>query len=167
MLFVASLFLTWPLSVLSDPQPLLPYTLNSHQRVLAERRRKMRMPKQVLTEAQKELIRQTWHELEGDMSTIGTLVFLRIFNQNPKLKVIFPFRNNWGNDLVTHPAFSRHSYRSVITFSLLLSGHSKYASSTKKVKKIIMNGLKCKFFHISLNCIFYKKSAQNLAGRIT
>ncbi len=71
------------------------------------------MPKGILTERQKTLIKTTWKELEADMAAIGTLVFLRIFNQNPKLKVIFPFRNNWGNDLVTHPAFARHSYRYV------------------------------------------------------
>ncbi len=74
------------------------------------------MPRDILTERQKEFIRTTWQELEADLTTIGTLVFLRIFNQNPKLKVIFPFRNNWGNDLVTHPAFARHSYRLVLHY---------------------------------------------------
>ncbi len=45
------------------------------------------------------------------MINIGTLVFLRIFNKNPELKALFPFRNSFGDELVSHPLFRSHAYR--------------------------------------------------------
>ncbi len=64
-----------------------------------------------LDESQKGLIQNSWRDLEVEFDNVGTLVFLRIFNQNPDLKALFPFQNNWGNDLVSHPSFKSHSYR--------------------------------------------------------
>ncbi len=65
----------------------------------------------ILTEHQKMLIRTSWEQLEPDMTDIGKMVFLRIFNQNPRIKMLFPFRNMYGNDLVSHHTFSGHAYR--------------------------------------------------------
>ncbi len=65
----------------------------------------------VLPESQKVLIRNTWCHLETDMRNIGILVFLRIFDQSPKIKDLFPFRDSWGDDLLSHPMFRNHVYR--------------------------------------------------------
>ncbi len=55
--------------------------------------------------------RTTWRQIESQMTNIGTLVFLRIFDQNPKVKRLFPFHEAWGDELLTHPMFRAHAYR--------------------------------------------------------
>ena len=65
----------------------------------------------ILTEEQKELIRFTWRELESDMSNVGTMVFLGIFNRSPEVRALFPFKDVYGEDLIHHAIFRNHSYR--------------------------------------------------------
>ena len=58
-----------------------------------------------------DLIKQTWMLLEDDMENIGIQVFLRIFDQNPSVKLLFPFKDVWGDALITHPMFKAHANR--------------------------------------------------------
>ena len=61
--------------------------------------------------SKKDLIKQTWMLLEDDMENIGIQVFLRIFDQNPSVKLLFPFKDVWGDALITHPMFKAHANR--------------------------------------------------------
>ena len=61
--------------------------------------------------SKKDLIKQTWILLEDDMENIGIQVFLRIFDQNPEVKLLFPFKDVWGDTLLTHPMFKAHANR--------------------------------------------------------
>ena len=45
------------------------------------------------------------------MSHIGKQIFLCIFNKNPSVKQLFPFRDAWGDDLILHPQFIAHTLR--------------------------------------------------------
>ncbi len=65
----------------------------------------------VLSDSQKYAIRSTWKILEQDMVNNGKAVFLRIFEQNPAVKQLFPFRNYWGDALIKDPVFQDHAYR--------------------------------------------------------
>ena len=64
-----------------------------------------------VSKAGKALIRETWMLLEDDMENIGIQVFLRIFDQNPEVKLLFPFKDCWGDALITHPMFKAHAKR--------------------------------------------------------
>ena len=70
--------------------------------------------KPLLTEKQKNLIRFTWNRLEPNMAEVGSMVFGRIFNRNPDVKALFPFKGVYGEALQNHPVFTNHAYRSVI-----------------------------------------------------
>lgn len=68
----------------------------------------------VLSASQKVLIKTTWRIVEADMQNIGTLVFLRVFDQKPSVKELFPFKDCWGDELLEHPMFKDHAHRSVV-----------------------------------------------------
>ncbi len=59
------------------------------------------------------LIHHTWRHLEADMTGVGMKVFLRIFEQKPEVKDLFPFRDCYGEELSEHSAFRDHAYRFV------------------------------------------------------
>ena len=70
--------------------------------------------------SKKDLIKQTWMLLEDDMENIGIQVFLRIFDQNPSVKLLFPFKDVWGDALITHPMFKAHANRWAYSFVILI-----------------------------------------------
>ena len=82
--------------------------------------------KPLLTEKQKNLIRFTWNKLETNMEEVGSMVFGRIFNRNPEVKALFPFKGVYGEALRNHPVFTSHAYRSVIcdTSTLIVMSHN-------------------------------------------
>ena len=46
-----------------------------------------------------------------DLTARGSKVFLRIFEKNPYVKKIFPFRDCEGEDLLKNPSFKGHASR--------------------------------------------------------
>ena len=64
-----------------------------------------------LSDHEKQLIKKSWAQLEKDMDNIGVRIFLRIFDQNPSVKRMFPFRDHWGDALIKDPMFQAHARR--------------------------------------------------------
>jgi hemoglobin-like flavoprotein len=64
-----------------------------------------------MSESEKRIVKKTWKYLARDMSAIGARVFLRIFEINPDLKQLFPFRNDDGESLRNDPNFTGHASR--------------------------------------------------------
>lgn len=69
------------------------------------------MENNILSVTEREAIRSTWATMESNMSYVGKQIFLCIFDQNPKVKSLFPFRDAWGDDLIFHPQFVAHTLR--------------------------------------------------------
>ena len=65
----------------------------------------------ILPESHKVLIRQTWCHLQKDATNTGALVFLRIFEMDPKVKQQFPFREYSGEELRKNSLFKHHVTR--------------------------------------------------------
>lgn len=65
----------------------------------------------IMTSKQRELIVGLWKVLEPNRTVFGKQIFLHIFAENPEVKKLFPFRNAWGDELITHPQFQAHSAR--------------------------------------------------------
>lgn len=67
---------------------------------------------EVFTERQKILVRKTWKYLSNDLTGYGTMVFLRIFEQHPHVKKLFPsICNDEGETLLKNPLFKGHASR--------------------------------------------------------
>ena len=65
----------------------------------------------VVDDDEKALIRNTWKVLAVDLTGIGKQVFLKIFEMQPSVKQLFPFRHVWGDSLIGHPQFQAHVVR--------------------------------------------------------
>lgn len=66
---------------------------------------------EVMNESEKRLVKKTWKYLAKDMSYNGIRVFERIFELNPDLKQLFPFRNKEGESLRNDHDFTGHASR--------------------------------------------------------
>ncbi|XP_067676830.1 hemoglobin subunit mu-like [Haliotis asinina] len=64
-----------------------------------------------ITGQQRMLVRRTWRYLAGDMTGIGSKVFIRIFNLYPNVKQLFPCRHKEGTELLRDPNFKGHASR--------------------------------------------------------
>ena len=82
-----------------------------HSKIRQTRSLPTRLTRNLLTENQKVDIKETWKFLESDIANHGIAIFLRIFDQNPKVKELFPFRDSWGDELLQHPMFINHANR--------------------------------------------------------
>ena len=64
---------------------------------------------QILTKKQKTLILKSWKMLSPKQVQHARTIFLRIFEQNPDLKALFPFSELEGEALTSNPLFQvRH-----------------------------------------------------------
>ena len=72
---------------------------------------RFREPDIVISEKQKIIIRRTWKVLSADMKDTGIAVFLRIFNDNPEIKQLFPYRDKEIHQLLHTSEFKRHASR--------------------------------------------------------
>lgn len=68
-----------------------------------------------MSEEQQQLIRLTWKPLNEDLTSVGKQVFLKIFEMQPSVKQMFPFRHVWGDSLIRHPQFQAHVNRFMLT----------------------------------------------------
>ena len=82
----------------------------------------------ILTKEQVLLINESWIKITPYLSNIGKQIFLRIFEKKPESKLLFPFRDYWGDDLVKHPVFSAHAHR----FLKTLEQAVKHASTIER-----------------------------------
>ena len=64
-----------------------------------------------LPENRKNIIRKTWSYLEADVDNLGVRKFLRIFDQNPTVKRLFPFKDKCGDALIKDTSFQGHAHR--------------------------------------------------------
>ena len=63
------------------------------------------------TDRQKLIVRKTWKILATDLTGRGTKVFMKIFELNPYVKSIFPFKNIDGEELLLDTSFKGHASR--------------------------------------------------------
>ena len=87
----------------------------------------------LLSPEQKESIRKSWKFFEKDMEGFGKQIFLKIFEEKPQLKDLFPFRCVWGDRLISHPAFKKHANRfmSIIEEGISNMDHLDYEYTPK------------------------------------
>ena len=64
-----------------------------------------------LTEKEKILVRRNWKRLSCDLTERGAKVFLRIFSDNPNVKLLFPFKDLDGEELTKDVNFRGHASR--------------------------------------------------------
>ena len=65
----------------------------------------------ILNQEQVAMINENWKLIDPHLTIVGKQIFLRIFEQKPECKSLFPFKNYWGDDLTKHPVFSAHAHR--------------------------------------------------------
>ena len=63
------------------------------------------------TEEQKRLIRESWTVMKPEEEDIGKMLFLELFERQPRIKQLFNFRDLEGDQLVSHVMFRVHSMR--------------------------------------------------------
>ncbi len=72
---------------------------------------KIKVGKTYIDHTQSMLVRKTWHYLSGDMTGIGSKVFLSIFKLHPAVKELFPCRDKEGDELLKDENFKGHASR--------------------------------------------------------
>ena len=74
-----------------------------------------------LTNKQMKLVKSTWRQMESDYVKLGSKVFFRIFDLNPCIKSLFPFKDIWGDSLLNHQLFKAHAGRFMNTLDQAIS----------------------------------------------
>ncbi|KAI0243185.1 hypothetical protein LSAT2_026205, partial [Lamellibrachia satsuma] len=69
---------------------------------------------------QRQLIQETWRQLQPHCATIGKQVFLRIFEVEPCVKAAFNLGSTWGDSLINNPTFQKHASRFVDTIAYVV-----------------------------------------------
>lgn len=69
-------------------------------------------PIPTLTEGQKELIMQSWQKIQEDMSKVGVVMFMRLFETHPDVQDVFmPFKGLTQDDLRHSSQLREHALR--------------------------------------------------------
>ena len=62
-----------------------------------------------LDSRQRQLIQDTWRQLQAHPTNVGKQVFLRIFEVEPRVKTAFGLGSTWGDALINNASFQQHA----------------------------------------------------------
>ena len=63
------------------------------------------------TQRQKQIIQETWQQINCDRVAKGIQIFSKIFQKKPEAKQLFPFRHLEGDELLENSTFRSHARR--------------------------------------------------------
>lgn len=79
----------------------------------------------ILDLKQRQLIKETWLQLQPERAHIGRQSFLRLFEEEPSEKDAFDLADYWGDDLLDNAAFQRQADRFGDTVGYLVDNIEK------------------------------------------
>ena len=74
----------------------------------------------VLDSQQRQIVQDTWLQLQPQRANIGKQVFLRIFEVEPRVKTAFKLGSTWGDSLINNTTFQKHATRFVDTIGYVV-----------------------------------------------
>lgn len=96
-----------------------------------------------LSEKDKALIRRNWKYLACDLTGRGAKVFLRIFRDNPEVKLLFPFHALEGEELIRDANFRGHASRFMQAVGAVVDNIDDFEAALTP----LLNGLGQKHIH--------------------
>ena len=72
----------------------------------------------LLDSKQRQLIKESWEQLDLECTNIGKKVFLRVFEEDPRIKAAFDLGPAWGDTLINSDSFQKQatSFENSITY---------------------------------------------------
>lgn len=75
----------------------------------------------ILDSKQRQMVQDTWLQLQPQRANIGKQVFLRIFEVEPLVKKAFKLSTTWGDELINNTTFQKHATRFVDTIGYVVN----------------------------------------------
>lgn len=112
-----------------------------------------------IPERQELLIKKSWRLLAVDMTSVGSKIFLKIFQMNPRIKLLFPFSNLEGDELLKDVTFKSHSSRFMQAVDVAVNSINNWDSLFKPLlhglgkQHSTVKGFKCEYIDVFRNAI--------------
>ncbi len=99
--------------------------------------------KRNFTQQQKRMVLKNWKVLSNDLTGRGSRIFIRIFQLNPNVKMLFPCHNLEGEDLLRDHNFKGHASRFMQAVGAVIDNIDSFEESLSP----LLNGLGRQHIH--------------------
>ena len=76
-------------------------------RGLTQQLQEIQTPDHILDSKQRQIIRETWRQLQSQSSNIGKRLCLRLFEKDPHVKTTLNLSSAWGDELIYNETFMK------------------------------------------------------------
>ena len=129
---------------------------------IRRRKEEPEMPCLTLNESEQDIVYRTWRRISSEISSIGTMVFMFIFHEQPQILKLFPFRDVPLDQLPENALFRSHASRFMLAVGAVIEDSSAASSVFYLLGQThaAFHGFTLDFFSVfehAINCVWASK----------